>query len=418
MLMVTVVGCGSHAPVPDIAQPGGKYSSLRRDLSSQVSVQDLSRLVQGNSQFAMELFQQLRSAEENVFLAPISISVVLAMTYAGARGLTEQQMASVLHFDLGQDRLHPAMDRLTLDLDEEAAQARSDDEEFDFNMANSLWASPRTEVNPDYLDILARSCGSGVYEVDFRDASTAADRINSWIEEQTRDRIKDRLSPQLLQSARFVLVNAIYLMASWQHPFDKRQTEARPFYRFGGSQKDVPTMRMTTNLPYVNADGMQVVEFPYLGREFSMVVVMPAEGRFDEQVNALDADSLRSLLGRLRSTYVVVTLPRFHVESKIFLADVLQSMGMRAPFAGDADFSGMTQAPIAIQEVIHQTFLDVDEEHSEAAGATAVIMAADGGMGGGPSPEPLVVHIDHPFLFFIKDRQTSSILFFGQIVCP
>jgi len=200
-LALALTACSQATPDQQW-HPAEQRSTLQRNLSPAIPAQDLDQLVADNSQFAMELFQQLRAKESNLFLSPLSISVALAMTYAGARGTTAEEIASTLHFDLGQDGLHPAFDQLTLDLAAAADQARAVDSHFDWSMTNSIWSKPDYPIEQDFLDTLALDYGTGVYEANFDVPQQAADQINRWIEQETHDRIQDMLDAEALPGPR------------------------------------------------------------------------------------------------------------------------------------------------------------------------------------------------------------------------
>ncbi len=252
-----------------------------REAAPQVSENVLQALAAGNSVFAFDLYQALRREEGNLFFSPYSISVALAMTYAGARSDTEAQMADVLRFNLPQDRLHPAFNGLDQELAKRGEGAAGvDGEGFRLNIANALWGQTGYPFLPEFLDLLARNYGAGMRLVDFAsDAEAARVTINDWVSEQTEGRIKDLIPPDVLDATtRLVLTNAIYFNAAWAKPFQETATADGPFYPLDGEQVTVPFMHQSDTFGYARGDGYQLVELPYSGHELSMVILLPDEG--------------------------------------------------------------------------------------------------------------------------------------------
>jgi len=399
--------------VTETATPQGE-----REASPQVAEADLQDLAAGNSAFAFDLYQALRAEDGNLFFSPYSISVALAMTYAGARDETERQMADTLHFSLPQERLHPASNGLDLELAKrgEGAEGR-DGEGFRLNIANALWGQVGYPFLPEFLDVLDRNYGAGMRIVDFAaDAEAARLTINDWVSEQTEDRIENLIPQGVLDAAtRLVLTNAIYFNAAWAHPFEQASTTDGPFYLLDGDQVTAPLMRQTESFGYAQGEGYQLVELPYSGNELSMVILLPDEGEFEAFEEALEAAGVEAMLGGVGFQQVDLTMPRFEFDAEFSLGKTLEGMGMPLAFTDDADFSGMTgQRDLFISAVIHKAFVAVDEEGTEAAAATAVAMAELAAM---PS-EPVEVRVDRPFVFFIRDIQTGSILFAGRVLDP
>ncbi len=382
-----------------------------------VPAQDLAELVRGNTGFASDLYRALREQESgNFFYSPSSISIALAMTWAGARGETEREMADVLHFTLPQDRLHPAFNALDLELARRGQGARGKDGKgFRLHIVNALWSQKGYQFLPEFLDTLARNYGAGLRLLDFvSDPEAARGVINDWVSDQTEGRIRDLIPPGVVSAlTRLVLTNAIYFNAAWAEPFEKSLTADGPFYLLDGRQVMVPMMRQTAHFGYAEGEEFQAVELPYDGEELAMVILLPGEGRFEEFEASLDAARLEKMLGGLRSQHLSLTMPRFRVESSFHLAGTLAAMGMPSPFQPDqADFSGMDGTrDLYIQAVLHKAFVSVDESGTEAAASTAVIVGVTGLPG-------LEVTVNRPFIFLIRDRQTGAILFVGRVVNP
>jgi len=393
-------------------------SEKQRVTSPDVSEADLATLVDGNSVFALELYQQLGQEDGNLFYSPYSISLALAMTYAGARGETGQQMADALHFILSQDRLHPALNSLDLELSQRGEGAKGKDGEgFRLNIVNAIWGQKDYHFLPTFLDLLAENYGAGLRTLDFANAPEESRiTINNWVSDQTENRIEDLIPRGLIDAlTRLVLTNAIYFNAAWQHPFNEDVTEDGPFYLLDGGQVTVPMMRQTESFGYAQGDGYQVVELPYDGRELSMVILLPQPGQFERFEGSLDAQWVNAIVEELEPGRVALTMPRFEFESAFSLNEILAAMGMPVAFSGGADFSGMTgNTDLFISHVVHKAFVCVDEAGTEAAAATAVVMK----LTAAPGTPPVQVTVDRPFVFLIRDIETGTILFVGRIVDP
>ena len=347
------------------------------------------------------------------------------MTYAGARGETELQMADTLHYRLPQSSLHPAfnaLDRIlasrgkgppgTPDNDGEASQY------FRLNIANAVWGQDGYHFLPDFLDLLAENYGAGMMAVDFVGAPDESRiRINDWVAEETEGKVKDLLPPGVVdRSTRLVLTNAIYFNASWLWQFNPRDTEVRPFHLAGGGTVRVPMMTETSKefYGYARGDGYQAVDVPYSWGELSMTILLPDKGELEEFESSLDSEKLDRIIDDIEIDYVTLTMPLFEFESEFSLSDTLAGMGMSDAFGAGADFSGMTGSrDLWISEVVHKAFVSVDEEGTEAAAATAVVMLESG-----PTKEPIAVTVDRPFIFLIRDTGTGTVLFLGRVSNP
>jgi len=415
VLMVTlVVGLGacSQAAGGELIQ-----SEKPRDMAPQVSASDLATLVEGNSAFAFDLYQQLKDEEGNLFYSPYSISLALAMTYGGARSETEEQMANALRFILAQNRLHPAFNALALELDSrgEGAQGK-DDEGFRLNIVNAIWGQQDYAFLSDFLDLLAVNYGAGLRVLDFIGATEESRvTINDWVSDQTEGRIEDLIPAGAISPiTRLVLTNAIYFNAKWQHTFEEDLTQDGTFYLLDGSEVTVPMMSQQESFGYTEGDGYQAVELPYDGDELSMVILLPESGQFETFEAALDAETVDGIIGSLEYRQVKLTMPKFEFDSSFSLKEALAAMGMPVAFSGGADFSGMTgNCELFISDVVHKAFVSVDEAGTEAAAATAVMMAMSA-----PPSEPAEFTMDRPFIFLIRDIETGTILFVGRTMNP
>jgi len=392
-------------------------SEKQRVTSPDVSEADLATLVDGNSTFAFDLYQALREADGNLFYSPHSISLALAMTYAGARGETAQQMADTLDFILPQNRLHPAFNSLDLQLGRRGEGAKGKDGEgFRLNIVNAIWGQKDYEFLSEFLDLLAVNYGAGLRILDFASAPEESRiTINKWVSDRTEGRIEDLIPQGLIDTlTRLVLTNAIYFNAAWQYPFQEDMTEDGPFYLLDGGEVIVPMMRQAELFGYAEGDGYQAVELPYDGGELSMVLLLPQAGHFEAFEGSLDAQQVDGIIGRLEHRQVTLAMPRFEFESSFGLKRTLTSMGMPLAFSGGADFSGMTgNRDLFIAEVVHKAFVSVDEAGTEAAAATAVVMPM-----AMPPEEPVEVTVNRPFVFLIHDIEAGTILFVGRVINP
>ena len=412
VLLLGMLGCGQKTVSGEVLK-----SDLSRNTTPELTATDLTTLVNGNNTFAFNLYQVLKGESGNLFYSPYSISAALAMTYAGARGDTEKAMADALRFDLPQDRLHPAFNGLDLQLEQRGEGAKGKDEEgFRLNIVNAIWGQKDYQFLDEYLDVLAQNYGAGLRIVDFiHETEQSRLTINQWVSDQTEGRIED-LIPQgvINQLTRLVLTNAIYFNAAWDHKFQEGATSDGPFHLLNGSDVTVPMMHQTESFGYAEGNGYQAIELPYDGRELSMVILLPEVGGFDAYEDGLTMESINPVLDSLEVQQVALSMPRFEYESSFGLKDALTTLGMGVAFTTDADLSGMNgNRELFIQDVVHKAFVAVDESGTEAAAATAVVV----GLKSAPM-EPVAMTIDRPFIFFIRDIQTGSIIFIGRVLNP
>ena len=407
---------------PNPAAPRALHSLKTRTLSPGATGPELAELARGNTAFAFDLYRALAQREGNLFYSPHSISLALALTYAGARGETERQMAETLRFSLAQDRLHPAFNALDLALASRGSEA-TDGDGFRLSIANAVWGQEEHAFSTAFLDILAEQYGGDVQRTDFRSAPEESRvRINDWVASETEGRIASLVPPGAIKPlTRLVLANAIYFNAAWQLPFDERATAPLPFYPLRGGEVEASMMRQEGSFGYMRGAGYQAVELLYQGGQISMTILLPDEGRFREIEGLLDASLTDAILENLETRPVLLTMPKFGVEATFNLAGTLSEMGM--PDAFDeraADFSGMDGRScrtggdqcLLISDVVHQAFVEVDEAGTEAAAATAVIVGVRRAVDPG---ELVTLTVDRPFIFLVRDRATGALLFVGRV---
>jgi len=374
----------------------------------------MSEVAQGNNRFAIDLYARLREHPGNLFVSPNSISTALAMTYAGARAETAEQMAKTLHFSLPQDQLPPAFAALIKSL-ETSDSTRG----YRLNVANRLWGQRGYHYLPDFLTITRDQYGAGLAEVDFADSERSRQMINSWVSEHTQGKIENLIPTGVLNAlTRLVLTNAIYFKGDWSAPFTKAATQDAPFFVKAEEKTPVPLMQRKGSYRFWSGDGLKVVDLPYAKGDLSMIVILPdAIDGLPALEAKLSEQNMATWLTGLKSQTVLVHLPRFKMSSQFSLGDVLKKMGMPLAFdRNHADFSGISSPnELFIAAVIHKAFVDVNEEGTEAAAATGVVVAMRAARV--PS-QPAVFRADHPFLFLIRDNRSESILFMGRVNNP
>ncbi|MDD5312069.1 MAG: serpin family protein [Dehalococcoidia bacterium] len=396
---------------------GEAKSNQQRISSPDVTEANLSGLVAGNNDFALDLYQSLHEEEGNLFYSPYSISMALAMTCGGARGDTESEIAKTLHYMLPQNNLHNAFNALDQELNSRGKGSQGKDGKgFRLNIVNAIWGQKGYQFLPDYLDLLAVNYGAGLRILDFMNATEESRiNINNWVSAQTEGKIKDLIPRGAIdQLTRLVLTNAIYFNAAWQHSFEKNSTTNDIFHLLTGNDISVPMMRQTESFRYTGGNDFQAVELPYDGRELSMLIIVPEPGQFKTFESSLTMDRLNAIIKQLSHGRVALTMPKFEFDFSLGLKEKLKTMGMPLAFSGQADFSGMDgKRDLYITDVLHKAFVSVDESGTEAAAATAVIVGATA------MPEqPVEITIDHPFIFMIRDIKTGSILFLGRVLNP
>ncbi len=347
-----------------------------------------------------DLYNKISAEEKgNLFVSPYSISSALAMVYGGARGETAEQINTTFHF--GVEATHPAFSYLRKKLN--GIQKKG---HVQLNVSNSLWPQINYTFLPGYLALTKEFYGSEIVPVDFKtDTEGARQKINGWVEEQTNDRITDLIPEGVLDTmTRLVLANAIYFKGNWARQFNPERTRPAPFKLNDGKIVDVPMMSQTGDFKLAHTENFQALELPYKGDDLSMIVLLPTEPGTSILPETLSAF-------HFREQEVMVQLPKFKIESSFELTDTLSAMGMPLAFSNQADFSGMDDSrELYIGAVAHKAFIEVNEEGTEAAAATAVVIRT--------SSMPPQFIANRPFLFLIRETSTGAILFIGRVVDP
>ena len=387
---------------------------------------DTSDVVMANNAFALDLYSRLANQPGNLFFSPYSIESALAMTSAGARGQTAEQMSQVLHLRGAPEAVHGGFAALMHNLnagqhstEESLHDVMKEGVPYQLFVANSLWCQQGYPFRDDFLKIAHDQYGASPNQVDFaREAESARQQINAWVARQTQDKIENLVPPKTIDSStRLVLADAIYFKGHWHVEFDKSKTQAKPFHVGSNQSTSASMMNVQDDLGYAEAPDLQILELPYFAQQMSLVILLPkqVDGLLKLE-RSLSPARISQFLGQMQSRQVNVFLPKFKLTSEFNLGDTLQAMGMTEAFSPQADFSGIsTSSSLYIGFVLHKAYVNVDEEGTEAAAATAIGMMM-GIMR--PPPPPIVFRADHPFLLLIRHNQTGTILFMGRLTSP
>ncbi|HCC70482.1 MAG TPA: proteinase inhibitor I4 serpin [Bacteroidales bacterium] len=368
-----------------------------------------AQIIEADQAFAFELFREViaHSDEDNIMISPLSVSYALGMTYNGAAGTTLDAFNNVLHFgDLTRDEVNKSYKDLM-------NQLVHLDEEVEFSIANSIWYRMGYYVLEDFITTNQEYFDAMVSDLDFSDPG-AVDIINNWIEEKTNDKIQDMLD-YIPGDAVMYLINAIYFNARWKYQFDPDDTQSGSFYLEDGNTHQADFMKINGDFRYTSNNYFAAVELPYGDSTFSMVVVLPYPGTSpDDLTETMDVTTWNEWFSHSEMANVQVEMPKFKYGFKDLLNDPLINLGLGIAFSGGADFTLINpDGNIFISRVIHQTFIDVQEEGTEAAAATIVELRETAG-----PPQPVVFRADKPFLYLIKENSTGAIMFMGKVGKP
>lgn len=369
------------------------------------------------NEFAVALYHQLAASDESLIFSPYSIFQAFLMTYAGANAETKAEIAKALAIDpQDEDKVHEWMNALNIRLTARPEFVRQDAQPLEFNVANALWAQKEGQFEQAFLDKLSANYDAGLKLVDFSKPEDARQLINLWVAAQTNEKIKELIPAGMLnEMTRLVITNAVYFKGAWSHQFDPQMNTQEPFYKLDGSQTTVEMMNTHFNGAALVNDQYQAVRLPYEQSSFSMLAIMPT-GDFKTFENELGS-KLNDILKAIdaSSASVQLGMPKFKTESNFSLANQLKALGMEQAFDPNfADFSGITGAKdIFISDAIHQAYIDVNEQGTEAAAATAIAMEMTSMPG-----ESYEIKLDHPFIYVIYDQETGTIVFMGRVLAP
>ncbi len=371
---------------------------------------DLAAVVKGNNAFAFDLYSAVTKEKGNLFLSPYSVSAALAMTYAGAGGETAKQMEKTLHFDLAATKLHSGFAELMKEFN---VSGKS----YQLSVANALWGQQGTRFYPEFVSITKKYYHAGFQEVDYiHKLEQARLTINNWVEKKTNHKIVELIKPKVLNNlTRLVLTNAIYFKGRWELQFKTSNTKQAPFYISSREKSNVPLMDQIGKFKYAETDQLQILELPYRGGTIVMDILLPSSRSGLAKLESnLQSANFESWLNKMSMKRVNVFLPKFKLEKEFSLSGYLKELGMKDAFdENKADFSGMSKTFLYITHVIHKAFVEVNEEGTKAAAATAVVMGTKS-----INDEPAFFKADHPFCFLIRDSHSGSILFMGRMVNP
>ena len=364
----------------------------------------VSSIASANTKLGFKLLHDLRERESgpNIFISPLSISIALTMTYNGAVGETERAMARVLEIDaLDLDTVNQSNAALRTSLENPGPKV-------EISIANSLWSRQGVEFNPNFLERNRQFFEAEITPLDFS-IPQAITIINEWADTNTNGKIEKIVSEISPQTVLF-LINAVYFKGSWQDEFDTSQTRSDIFHLSDGSEKQVKMMNRTGDYSYFRGEHFEAAGLSYGDGRLSMYIFLPNhDSNLNEFLEGLNAESWEHWISQFHKETIYMMLPRFKLEYEVTLNDVLEALGMGIAFSGGADFSGMGPLGLFISEVRHKTFVEVNEEGTEAAAVTAVTMAT--------SAKP-VFRVDRPFFFAIYDAMTKTILFMGTVTEP
>jgi serpin B len=399
-LLLAVSGCKTQKKATDTGDPANGY--------------DMAGLSEANNRFAMDLYRQISEGSGNLIFSPYSISTVLNMVYSGAGGITAVQMSEVLYLP-GAEKVDPASKELR-----NTILANDTLSGLEISLANAIWAQHGFYFRDDYMDKLKESYEAPLTLLDFINDANREDgrrQINSWVEENTRQKIRDLIAPGVLDaSTRMVLTNAIYFNGNWHWSFDESLTSPALFHVDPDESIQADFMHQTRSVPYYEDNEIQAIQLPYKHRRLTMMIILPRSVDGWKMISRiLDHESLGKLESHFQPREVRISLPKFTTEWKLNLGKELSGMGMDQLFGLKADLSGMTgEKNLFVDEVVHQAFIEVSESGTEAAAATAAVISLKSSLGSGP----VQFRADHPFIYLIKDNQTGCLLFVGRLVNP
>lgn len=400
-LAFLTVGCGT----------GGNNSSLEISGDVDFGKDDYTKIISGNNGLGFAVLMEAEpDSDGNIFISPTSLVLALAMTYNGADDLTEEEMSAVLGVaGMSKDELNKASASFM-------SMLHSHTEDVELNIANSIWINQRYHFQDHFSKNVRDYYNAKMEEINVGDSESAA-MINNWVKDATNGRITDIVEAPLNPDLVSILINAIYFKGDWHYQFDKKLTEERAFYSGDGTEKNVPLMRLSRELTYLENDDFQAVSLPYKGEKMSMKVFLPKNGKgLHELHDILTNENWQEWLELFNKKEGTILLPKFKLEYETELNDTLKKLGMESAFYKGADFTKMIEEPdpIWIDKVKQKTYIDVNEEGTEAAAVTSVEIVTESA----PVDPPFYMEVNRPFFIALTDDVTGTILFMGEIHNP
>lgn len=420
-LGIVFTSCKKQATIPrdDTSQSKEENQTTTPVDDTEPTEEVMNTIAEGNNTFAFDLYSQLakESEDDNIFFSPYSLSVAITMTYEGAKEKTAEEIRSVLHIAEDDAQRRANIASIYNDINKK-------DNKYTLSTANALWAHKNYPILKDYSDTIERYYGGKITNLDFvNEQEESRKTINAWIEDHTNNKIKDLISQGVLsENTRLILTNAIYFKGTWKKQFEKKNTRDEDFTIRPGQKVKIPMMSLIgddTNFNYAETEELQILEMPYEGEEISMLILLPKEKSLQILEESISYQRLSDYKNMLREQRVNVYIPKFTFETKFTMARTLKNMGMVSAFTSPelpdgADFSGIDgEKKVFIQNVIHQAFVEVNEEGTEAAAATAIGIGITS-----IGTEIPTFRADHPFIFIIQQKNTGNILFFGRVNDP
>ena len=416
VLCVTILaGCTANpTPSTQISNLTGK---LAYQTAPQFTQDELQQLVASQNEFAGTIFLYQAEAKENLVISPYSLYQALSMLYAGAAGETASEMRQTMRIPWEDARVQRLVNALNQQLLNSDGSEPADGQAFELQMANALWAAQDRQYQQAFLDTLSQNYDAGLKTLDFTDASAASNAINTWVAEQTDQKITQLAEPSMFSAdTTLALTNAVYFKAAWQYPFNEATTTAEPFTLLSGEQQNVPTMRLSETLNVSVTEELTRVQLPYADGTIVMEILMPSLDLWNSPEGLGQLWSTQANYPEMQPVYVSLSMPRFRIEPPTMdLIPALNANGMRLAFTDDADFSGISgDRSLYVSTIAQKAFIDVNEQGTEASAATIAVVRPKSA----PGEEPLQITIDRPFIFQVRDTASGAILFMGTVVQP
>ncbi len=381
-----------------------------------INSDNINPVVDANNQFSIDLYSEYKLEEGNIFFSPYSISTALAMTYEGAEGQTKEEMASVLHY--------PANKTILKEVNLGLYQSiNTGNNEYTLKTANALWGQKDYNFKDSYIQDIETYYKGHLTNLDFINNPTpSADEINTWCDKETNGKIDKIISPELISiDTKLILTNAIYFKGEWKNGFDSDLTVKRDFYASENKTVEVDMMFMgEEKFSYTEDENVQVLEMSYKGEDISMIIILPKENNLTKIENSLTLEKINDWKSKLSNEEIYeLYIPKLKFDKEYKMKDKLSEMGMGTAFSDYADFSGMNaegKTGLKISQIIHKSYIEMDEKGTEAAAATAVVTEDFAAMD--PDPNAIIFNANHPFIFIIQDKETGTILFMGRFSNP